>query len=77
LAATILPHEYFPSCLKAAIIAAYCMQKLHAIIAHETTSKIIAIILAPPAKIAAYCMQLSRMKPLLKRRYINVETFNL
>jgi len=26
---------------KPAIIAAYCMQKLHAIIAHETTSKII------------------------------------
>ena len=33
LAATILPHEYFPSCLKA---CNYC-SILHAIIAHETT----------------------------------------
>ena len=43
LAATLLPHEYFPTCWngKPAIIAAYCMQKLHAIIAHETKYKYI------------------------------------
>jgi len=43
---------------KPAIIAAYCMQKLHAIIAHETKSKIIVQFFQPPyARIAAYSMQ--------------------
>ena len=46
----------FQHVAKPAIIAAYCMQKLRALIAHETKSEI--IVQNPYARIADYSMQL-------------------